>query len=182
MNLECRLKLCPVWLKCLSTGMVLGFLTSFLWLFNSILKAVLAFLTYRILQRSDSSKYMMKLLLQVVFWNILKVLLASLLLEWSVFITWLQQSVLELEKHDEHFPFVNLLVVSSFLFFSIVFPLIICLRFLFLRKANRGLFSNTFLSSRLTFNMSQYFSSTTGNELNYRKKNELQEKVKLGEF
>ena len=163
-----------------ATGMALGFLTSFLWLFNSILKAVFAFLRYRILQHS--SKYMMKLLLQVVFWNILNVLLALLLLEWSVFITWLQQSVLELEKHGEHFPFVNLLVVSSFLFFSIVFPLIICLRFLFLRKANRGLFSNTFLSSRLTFNMSQYFSSTTGNELNYRKKNELQENVKLGEF
>ena len=112
-------------------GMALGSLTSFLWLFNRILKAVSAFPTYWILQSLHSSKYMMKLLLQVVFWNILNVLLVWLLLKCSVFITCLQQSVLEFEKHGEHFPLVNLLVVSSFLFFSIVFPPINCLRFLF---------------------------------------------------
>ena len=117
MNLACRLKLCPVWLKCLSTGMALGSLTSFLWLFNRILKAVSAFPTYWILQSSHSSKYMMKLLLQVVFWNILNVLLVWLLLKCFVFITCLQKSVLEFEKHGEHFPLKNLLVVSSFLFF-----------------------------------------------------------------
>ena len=159
MNLARRLKLCPVWMKCLSSGMALGSLTSFLWLFNRILKAVSAFPTSWILQSSHSSKYMMKLLLQVVFWNILNVLLVWLLLKCSVFITCLQQSVLEFEKHSEHFPLVNWLVVSSFLFFSIVFPPIKCLRFLFLRKANRGLFSNTFLSSGLTFNMCQCFPS-----------------------
>ena len=159
MSLACRLKLCPVWLKCLSTGMALGSLTSFLWLFNRILKAVSAFPTYWILQSLHSSRYMMKLLLQVVFWNILNVLLVWLLLKCSVFITCLQQSVLEFEKHGEHFPLVNLLVVSSFLFFSIVFPPINCLRFLFLWIANRGLFSNTFLSSGLTFNMCQCFWS-----------------------
>ena len=38
------------------------------------------------------------------------------------FFTCLQQSVLGFEKHGEHFPLVNLLVVSSFLFFSTVFP------------------------------------------------------------
>ena len=159
MNSACRLNLCPVSLKCLSTGMALGSLTSFLWLFNRILKVVSAFPTSWILQSSHSSKYMMKLLLQVVFWNILNVLLVWLLLKCSVFITCLQQSVLEFEKHGEHFPLVNLLVVSSFLFFSIVFPPINCLRFLFLWIANRGLFSNTFLSSGLTFNMCQCFWS-----------------------
>ena len=117
---------------------------SFLWLLNRILKAISAFPTNWILQSSHSSKYTMKLLLQVVFWNILNVLLVWLLLSCSVFITCIQQSVLEFEKHGEHFPLVNLLVVSSFLFFSIVFPPISCLRFLFLRKANRSLFSNNF--------------------------------------
>ena len=150
MSLACRLKLCPIWLKCLSTGMALEPLTSFLRLFDH---------RYWILQSSHSSKYMVKLLLQVVFWNILNVLLVWLLLKCSVFITCLQQSVLEFEKHGEHFPLVNLLVVSSFLFFSIVFPPINCLRFLFLRKANRDLFSNNFLSSGLTFNMCQCFLS-----------------------
>ena len=131
MNLTCRFKLCAVWLKCVSTGMALGSLTSFRWLFSRILKAVSAFPTYWILQSSHSSKYMMKLILQVVFWNILNVLLVWLLLRCSVFVTCLQQSVLEFEKH-------GLLVVSSFYFFSVVFPPINCLRFLFLRKANRG--------------------------------------------
>ena len=139
MNLACRLKLCPVWLKCFSTGMVLGSLTSFLWLFNRILKAVSAFPTSWILQSFHSSKYMMKLLLQVVFWNILNVLLVWSLLKCSAFINFVQQSVLEFEKHGEHFSLVNLLVVTSFLFFSIVFPPFNCLRDLFLRKANRGL-------------------------------------------
>ena len=141
MNLVCRLKLCPIWLKSLSTGMALGSLTSFLWLFNCILKAVSAFPTYWILH---SNKYMMKLLLQVVFWNILNILLAWLLLKCSVFVICFQQSILEFEKHGKHFLLVNLLVVSSFLFFSIVFPPINSLRFLFLRKANRGLFSKPF--------------------------------------
>ena len=67
MNLTCRLKLCLVWLKCLSTDMALGSLESFLWLFNRIFKAVSAFPTYWIVKSSHSSKYMMKLLLQVVF-------------------------------------------------------------------------------------------------------------------
>ena len=159
MNLVYRLKLCPVWLKCLSTGMSLASLTSFLWLFNRILKAVSTFPTYWILQSSHSSKSMMKLLLQVLFWNILNVLLVWLLLRCSVFITCLQQSILKFEKHGEHSSLVNFLVVGSFLFFSIVSPPINCLRFLFLRKANRGLFSITFLSSGLTFNMCQCFSS-----------------------
>ena len=140
MSLACRLKLCPIWLKCLSTGMALEPLTSFLRLFDH---------RYWILQSSHSSKYMVKLLLQVVFWNILNVLLVWLLLKCSVFITCLQQSVLEFEKHGEHFPLVNLLVVSSFLFFSIVFPPINCLRFLFSLKANKGLFSNTFFKFRI---------------------------------
>ena len=144
MNLACRLKLCLVWMMRLSTGMALGSLTSFLWLFNHILKAVSAFPTYWTSQSLHSSKYMMKLLLQVVFWNILNVLLVWLLLKCSVFITCLQQSVLEFEKHGEHFPLVNLLVVSSFLFFSIVFRPTNCRRFLFLQKANRDLFSNLF--------------------------------------
>ena len=91
-----------------------------------------------------SSKYMMKLLLQVAFWNILNFLLVWLLLKCSVFITCLQQSVLEFEKHGEHFPLVNLLVVSSFLCFSIVFPPINCFRFLFLPKANRSFFQIPF--------------------------------------
>ena len=147
MNLACRFKLCPVWLKCLSTGMALGPLTSFLWLFNRILKTVSAFPTYWILQSSHSSKYMMQLLLQVVFWNIVNVVLVWLLLKCSVFITCLQQSVLEFEKHGEHFLLVNLLVVSSFL--SILFPPINCLKFLILQKANRGLFSNTFFKFRI---------------------------------
>ena len=144
MNLVCRLKLCPVWLKCLSAGMALGSLTSFWWLYNCILKAVSAFPTYWILEISHSSKYMTKLLLQVVFWNILNILLAWLLLKCSVFVICFQQSILEFEKHGEHFLLVNLLVVSSFLFFSIVFPPISSLRFLFLWKANRGLFSKPF--------------------------------------
>ena len=67
MNLACRFKLCAVWLKCVSTGMALGSLTSFRWLFCRILKAVSAFPTYWILQSLHSRKYMMKLLLQVVF-------------------------------------------------------------------------------------------------------------------
>ena len=144
MNLACRLKLCRVWLKCLSIGMALGSLKSFLWLFNRILKTFSAFPTYWILQNSHSSKCMMELLLQVVFWNILNVLLVWLFLKFSVFITCSQQSVLEFEKHGEHFPLINLLVVSSFLFFCIVFLPINCLRFLFMRKANSGLFSNIF--------------------------------------
>ena len=139
--------------------MALGSLTSFLWLFNRILKAVSAFPTCWILQRLNSTKYMMKLLLQAVFWNILNVLLVWLLLQCSVSIICLQQSDLEFEKHGEHLPLVNLLVVGSFLFFSIVFPPIHCLRFLFLRKGNRSLFSNTFVSPGLTFNMCQCFSS-----------------------
>ena len=117
MNLACRLKLCPIWLKCLSTGIALGSLTSFLWLFSRTLKAVSAFPTYWILQSSHSSKYMMKLILQVAFCNILNVLLVWLLLKCSVFIICLQQSVLEFEKHVEHFPLVNLLVVTRFYFF-----------------------------------------------------------------
>ena len=108
MNSACRLNLCPVSLKCLSTGMALGSLTSFLWLFNCVLKAVSAFPTYWILQ----SKYMMKLHLQVLFWN---VLLVALLLKCSVFIACLQNSVLEFEKHGEHSPLVNLL--AAFYFF-----------------------------------------------------------------
>ena len=159
MNLACRLKLCPVWLKCLAAGMALAYLTSFLWLFNRISKAVSAFPTYWILQSSHCSKYMMKLLLQVVFWNVLNVLLVWLLLKCSVFISCLQESVLEFEKHGEHLLLVTLLVVSRFLFFSIVFPPINCLRSLFLWKANGSLFSNTFLSTGLTFNMYQCFSS-----------------------
>ena len=103
MNLACRLKICSVWLKCLSSGMALGSLTSFLWLFNQILKVVSAFPTYRLLQSSHSSMYMMKLLLQIAFWNILNVLLVWLLLKCSVFIAYLQQSVLEFEKYGEHF-------------------------------------------------------------------------------
>ena len=55
------------------------------------------------------------------------------------FITCLQQSVLEFEIHGEHFPLLNLLVVSRVLLFTIVFPAINCLKFLFLRKANREL-------------------------------------------
>ena len=102
--------------------MALGSLTSLLCLMNRILKAVSAFPTYWILQSSHSSKYMMKLLLQVVFWNILNVLLVWLLLKCSVFITCLQQSVLEFEKHGEHFPLVNLLVVSNVLFFFYCVP------------------------------------------------------------
>ena len=47
------------------------------------------------------------------------------------FFTCLQQSVLEFGKHSKHFPLVNLLVASSFLFFSTVFPPINCLRFFF---------------------------------------------------
>ena len=77
MNLACKLILCPVWLKCLSTGMALRFLTSLLWLFNRILKTVSAFPTYWVLQSSMKLRWkyeitisMMKLLLQVVFWNI----------------------------------------------------------------------------------------------------------------
>ena len=77
MNLACRLKLCPAWLNFLSIGMALGSLTSFLWLFNCILKAASAFPTYWILKSLHSSKYMMKLLLQVVFWNIPNVLLVD---------------------------------------------------------------------------------------------------------
>ena len=77
LNLECRLKLCPAWLNFLSIGMALGSLTSFLWLFNCILKAASAFPTYWILKSLHSGKYMMKLLLQVVFWNILYVLLVD---------------------------------------------------------------------------------------------------------
>ena len=155
MNLACGLNLCPVWLKCLSAGMALGYLTSFLWLFNCILKAVSAFPTYWILESLHSSKNMMKLLVQVVFWNILNVLLVWLLLKCSVFVTCLQQSFLEFEKNGEHFLLVDLLVVSSFLVFYIVLPTIDCLRFLFLWKVNRGLFLNTFLSSGSTFNMCQ---------------------------
>ena len=139
-------------LKCLSTGMALGSLTSFLWLFNRILKAVSAFPTYWILQSSHSSIYMMKILLQVVFWNIRNVLLVWLLLKCSVFIICLQQSVLEFEKHCEHFPLLNLLPLLLFLLCSFQ-SIVSGFRFLFLRKANRGLFSNTFLSSGLTFNM-----------------------------
>ena len=146
-------------LKCLSTGMDLGILNSFLWLFNRILKAVLAFPTYWILQSLHCSKYMMELLLEVVFWIILNVLLVWLLLKRFIFISCLQQSVLEYEIHGENFPLVKMLVVSSFLFFSIVFRPINCLRFLLLWKADRGLFSNTFLSSGLTFNVCQCFSS-----------------------
>ena len=142
-NWACRWKLHPVWFESLSTGMALGSLASFLWLFNHILE-VSAFPTYWILRSSRSSKYMMKLLLQVVFWNILNVLLVWLLLKCSVFITCLQQLALEFEKHGEHFPFVNLLVVSSFLFLSIVFPWINCFRFLFLLKANWGFFQIPF--------------------------------------
>ena len=116
------LKLCPVWLKCLPTGMALGSLSSFLWLFNCILKAFSAFPTYLILQSSHYSKYMMKLILQIVFWNILIVLLVWILLKCSVFITCLQQSILQFEKHVGHFPLVNLLLVSSFLFFLLCSP------------------------------------------------------------
>ena len=87
MNLAYWLKLCPVWLKCLSTGIALGSLTSFLWLFNHILKAASAFPTYWILQSSYSSKYMMTLLLQVVFWNVLNVLFVWLLRFYYLFTT-----------------------------------------------------------------------------------------------
>ena len=135
----------------------LGSLTSFLWLFNRILNAVSGFPTYWILQSSHSSKYMMKLLLQVIFFNILNVLLVWLLLKCSVFVTCLRQYP-SIWKTWWTFPLVNLLVVNSFLFFSIVFSPTNYLRF-FSRKANRGLFSNTFLSSGLTFNMCQCFSS-----------------------
>ena len=86
-------------------------------IFSVILKAFSAFPTYWILQSSHYSKYMMKLILQIVFWNILNVLLVWLLLKCSVFITCLPQTVLEFEKHGERFPLVNLLLVSSFLFF-----------------------------------------------------------------
>ena len=144
MNLACRLKLCPVWLKCLSTGMVLGYLMSFLWLCNCILKAVSPFPKYWISQSSHSGKYMMKLFLEVAFWNILNVLLIWLLLKWSVFITCIQQNPIEFEKQGEHFLLVNLLAVSTFYFFSIVFRPINCLRLLFLRKTNRAYFEKPF--------------------------------------
>ena len=121
-NLACKLKLCPVWLKCLSKGMALGSLTSVLWLFNRILKVVLAFPTYWILKSLHSGKYMMKLILQVVFWNILHFLFIWLLLKCSVFINCLKRSVLEFKKHGEYFTLVNLLVVSSFFIFFYCVP------------------------------------------------------------
>ena len=100
MNLASRLKLCPVWLKCLFRGMAVGSLTSFLWLFNHILKALSAFQTYWMLQSLHFSKCMMKLLLQVVFWNILNVLLVWLLFKCLVvFITCLQQSVIDTKAY-----------------------------------------------------------------------------------
>ena len=157
MNLACRFKLCAVWLKCVSTGMALGSLTSFRWLFCRILKAVSAFPTYWILQSLHSRKYMMKLLLQVVFLEYSKCSVGLIAFEMLRFCYLFTTNCLWIWKTWWTFPLVNLLVVSSFYFFSIVFPPINCLRFLFLRKANRGLFSNKILSSELSFSMCQRF-------------------------
>ena len=54
MNLRCLLKLCPFSWKYLQARMELGFLVSFLWLFNLRLNAVSAFQTYCILHNMHS--------------------------------------------------------------------------------------------------------------------------------
>ena len=46
-NFACTLKQYPGFLKCKSTGIDFGMLTSFLWLFSIILKVVSVFPTYR---------------------------------------------------------------------------------------------------------------------------------------
>ena len=54
MNLACLLKSCLLSWKCLQARMELGFLVSFLWLFNLRLNAVSAFPTYFILHNMQS--------------------------------------------------------------------------------------------------------------------------------
>ena len=54
MNLACLLKLCPFSWKSSQARMELGFLVSFLWLFNLRLNAVSAFSTYCILHNMHS--------------------------------------------------------------------------------------------------------------------------------
>ena len=54
MNLACLLKLCPFSWKCFQARMELGFLVSFLWLFNLRLNAISAFPTYSILHNMHS--------------------------------------------------------------------------------------------------------------------------------
>ena len=65
MNLACLLKLCPFSWKCLQARMELGFLVSFLWLFNLRLNAVSAFPTYCILHNMHSIRPIRYSLLQL---------------------------------------------------------------------------------------------------------------------
>ena len=89
MNLACLLKLCPFSWKCLQARMELGFLVSFLWLFNPKLNSVSACLTYCILHNMHSSRQIMYSLLQSRLKKMLNVRFVCWLINVFVVSTWL---------------------------------------------------------------------------------------------
>ena len=64
--LACKLNECPGFLKCKLAGIDFGLPTSFLWLFNLMLKAISVVPTYWTLHSKHSMKLMMNLLLQLL--------------------------------------------------------------------------------------------------------------------
>ena len=87
--MACLLKLCPFSWKCLQARMELGFLVSFLWLFNPKLNAVSAFLTYCILHNMHSIRQTMYSLLQSRLKKMLNVRFVCWLINVFVVSTWL---------------------------------------------------------------------------------------------
>ena len=81
------INLCHSFLKWAQAGMAFGLLTSFLWLFNLMLKLVSDLPTYWRLHRIHSSKQIIHWLSHVMLWYILKTLFVRLILKVLVFTT-----------------------------------------------------------------------------------------------
>ena len=108
--MACLLKLGPFSWKCLQDRMELGFLVSFLWLFNPKLNAVSAFLAYCILHNMHSIRQIMYSLLQSRLKKMLNVRFVCWLMNVFAVSTWLQHRVLVPNKHGVHFPILELIL------------------------------------------------------------------------
>ena len=145
--------------KCLHAGMVsgLGLYALFLWLFSRWLNCVSVLPTYCMWHFLHSMRYMTKLLLQVVLWNMVYDFLVCWLVNEDVELICLQHRLVILVRHGRHFPLFFSFFRITLLFFIVVCP-IRSLRFLFLLYAMNGLSVKDVPSSWLIFNISQCLS------------------------
>ena len=140
--------------------MELGFLVSFLWLFNLRLNAVSAFPTYCILHNMHSIRPIRYSLLQLRLKKMLNVRFVCWLMNVFVVSTWLQHRVLVPDKHGVHFPVLEGILNFLFLPFSIRVLPIISFRFLFLLKAVIGCSWNNSRRFLLVWRMFQFLRTT----------------------